>query len=95
MVDSPLSNRFTIAETKTFTNAMQHQKYAELYPKIKRTVYPQLKQNPFFGPHIKKLKGSLSHLYRFRIGKYRLFYEIDKSNVIVYILDIRDRKDAY
>jgi mRNA interferase RelE/StbE len=54
-----------------------------LYKKIKDYVYPQLRVNPYFGPHIKKLKGDYREVYRFRIGEYRLFYTIEKERVIL------------
>ena len=45
--------------------------------------------------NIKKLKGSLEGLYRFRLGKYRLFYSINEKEIIIFILDLKLRKDAY
>lgn len=67
----------------------------KLYSKIESIVYPQLRRNPFFGTNIKKLKGEFEEYYRFRIGNYRLFYTVDKQKVIVFILEIVQRKDAY
>ncbi|HQL34029.1 MAG TPA: type II toxin-antitoxin system RelE/ParE family toxin [Treponemataceae bacterium] len=58
-------------------------------------MYPILRENPFFGPNIKKLKGSLKEVYRFRIGDYRLFYTISQEKVILFIVDIESRKDSY
>ena len=69
--------------------------YIALYKKINDYVYPILRENPFFGPNIKKLKGEYKDLYRFRIGDYRLFYTISEETVIVFIIDIEARKDAY
>ncbi|MFH1760809.1 MAG: type II toxin-antitoxin system RelE/ParE family toxin, partial [bacterium] len=66
-----------------------------LYSKIRNYVYPQLNNNPFFGPNIKKLKGTLEDYYRYRIGNYRLFYKVDSDKVIVFIITLKDRKDAY
>jgi len=51
--------------------------------------------NPHFGPNIKKLKGSFAGVYRYRIGKFRLFYTVDLGKVIVFILDLEKRKDSY
>jgi mRNA interferase RelE/StbE len=58
-------------------------------------VYPVLRENPFFGSNIKKLKGEFSDLYRFRIGNYRLFYKVDTNEKIIFIVDIEHRKNAY
>lgn len=87
--------RFKIAETETFSKKVQEPKYRPLYKKIVDYVYPILRENPFFGPQIKKLKGSLKEVYRFRVGNFRIFYKISTDTVIVFILDIEDRKDAY
>ncbi len=90
-----MSNNYKIAETETFSANISKKKLISLYPKIKDYIYPILRKNPFFGPNIKKLKGKLSDIYRYRLGNYRLFYTVDQGKVIVYILDIKDRKDAY
>ena len=54
--DTKLSNQFQIAETDTFLKNISDKKYSFLYTKIKSYVYPILKNNPFFGANIKKLK---------------------------------------
>jgi mRNA interferase RelE/StbE len=58
-------------------------------------VYPILRENPYYGLNIKKLKSEFKDLYRYRIGNFRLFYLILEETVIVFIVDIEDRKDAY
>jgi mRNA interferase RelE/StbE len=86
---------FKIAETETFQKKIQSPKYRQLYSKIHDFVYPVLRANPYFGNNIKKLKGELKEVYRFRIGDYRLFYKIVEDKVIIFVLDIENRKDAY
>ncbi|MGO8695938.1 MAG: type II toxin-antitoxin system RelE family toxin [Rectinemataceae bacterium] len=54
-----------------------------------------MRKNPFYGPNIKKLKGEYKDVYRYRIGNLRLFYKISEEAVIVFIIDIEQRKDAY
>ncbi|HQO09497.1 MAG TPA: type II toxin-antitoxin system RelE/ParE family toxin [Clostridiales bacterium] len=88
-------NKFQIAETDQFTSKIYDVKYRKIYKKIRDFVYPQLRTNPFFGANIKKLKGTFAGVYRYRIGNYRLFYIIENEKVLVIILDINDRKDAY
>lgn len=88
-------NNFEIAETEIFSLKIEEKKYRKIYIKIKDYIYPQLKLNPFFGNNIKKLKGQFEGVYRYRIGDYRLFYTIENDKVIIIILDIDDRKDAY
>jgi mRNA interferase RelE/StbE len=63
--------------------------------KLARYVYPQLKIEPRFGKNIKKLVGYKPETWRYRIGKYRLFYSIDEQVKIVFILTVEFRKDAY
>ncbi|ADK81931.1 type II toxin-antitoxin system RelE family toxin [Sediminispirochaeta smaragdinae] len=88
-------DKYKIAETEHFQKKISKTKYKNLYKKITDYVYPFLRKNPYFGANIKKLKGELTGLYRYRIGKFRLFYETDNDKVIVFIVDIEDRKDAY
>ena len=57
--------------------------------------YPILRENPLFGPNIKRLKGEYKEIYRYRIGDYRLFYKVSEETVIVFIIVIENRKDAY
>ena len=63
--------------------------------KLKRQVYPQLRQSPFFGVHIRKLRNYQPPTWRYRIGDYRLFFSIDSVKKVVSILAIDHRKDAY
>jgi mRNA interferase RelE/StbE len=86
---------FKIAETETFQKKIKTSKYHSLYSKINNYVYPLLKINPYFGNNIKKLKGEFRDIYRFRIGEYRLFYKIIEDKILIIIVDIENRKDAY
>lgn len=88
-------DKFRIAETETFQKKIQSRTCRNLYRKITEYVYPLLRENPYFGPNIKKLKGKYRDLYRFRIGEYRLFYKIEESMIVVFIITIEKRKDAY
>ena len=90
-----MSKIYQIAEVDSFSKLIQKKQYFHVYNKIKNYIYPQLRKNPYFGLNIKKLKGSLDSFYRYRIGDYRLFYKIDSDQVIVFILTIKHRKDAY
>jgi len=63
--------------------------------KLHSYVYPQLIENPFYGKNIKKLRDYDPETWRYRIGKYRLFYLIDEDEKIIYLLTIDLRKDAY
>jgi len=58
-------------------------------------VYPQLRKDPFFGLNVKKLKGYTPETWRYRIGRFRVFYSIDQAEQIVSILSVDNRRDAY
>jgi mRNA interferase RelE/StbE len=90
-----LLNRFEIAETETFQRSISKKEFVKIYNKIKTYVYPQLRINPFFGKNIKKLKGEFKDVYRYRIGEYRLFYQVSEKQILIFIMDIAKRKDAY
>jgi mRNA interferase RelE/StbE len=87
--------KYKIAETETFSKKIASPKYKVLYKKINDYVYPLLRENPFYGSNIKKLKGEYKEVYRYRIGDYRLFYKVSEETVIVFIIDIEARKDSY
>ena len=93
MVITPLS-KYQIAETKTFEK-VKNKIDKKLYLKIKNFVYPQLRENPFYGTNIKKLKDNLEGYYRYRIGNYRLFYLIEDDKLIIDVVDFKHRKQAY
>jgi mRNA interferase RelE/StbE len=63
--------------------------------KLSEYVYPQLRNNPFFGKNIKKLKNYKPETWRYRIGNYRFFYEIDEREHIVFMITAETRKDSY
>ena len=93
MVTTPLS-KYQIAETKTFEK-IKKKINKKLYSKIEKFVYPQLRENPFYGTNIKKLKDNLEGYYRYRIGNYRLFYLIEDDKLIIAIVDFKHRQQAY
>ena len=55
----------------------------------------RLIQNPFFGPNIVKLKGSYTGQYRYRVGSYRIIYEVDTQNQKCVVLSISARGKSY
>jgi mRNA interferase RelE/StbE len=86
---------FRIAETPKFQKQVASTAYRAYYARFKERIYPGLRENPYFGPNIKRLKGSFSSIYRYRIGDYRLFYAIDAQKKLVFVLTIAHRRDAY
>ena len=90
-----MSNDFQIAETEHFQSKTNKPEFKSLYNKIYNFIYPQLRKNPYFGKNIRKLKGEFENVYRYRIGKLRLFYIIEEMKILVIMLDMEHRKDAY
>lgn len=41
------------------------------------------------------LLGAYSNLHRYRIGDYRVIYEIKDEEITIYIVRVGDRKDVY
>jgi len=81
--------RITLAKTA-------EKEIARLQEKIKKRVIlaiDLLAQNPY-RPGSKKLKGSLNG-YRFRVGEYRILYEILSNEHRVDIAHIRHQREAY
>jgi len=88
-------SKYKIAETITFEKKIKTARYKELYQKIREYIYPILRENPYYGTNIKKLKGNFKDVYRYRIGDYRLFYTVSEETVIIFIINIEARKDSY
>ena len=63
--------------------------------KLDTHVYPHLRVEPHRGPWIKKLKGYRPWTWRYRMGPWRLFYEIDETNRVVLVTAVTLRRDAY
>ncbi|MGA1794181.1 MAG: type II toxin-antitoxin system RelE family toxin [Thermoplasmatota archaeon] len=63
--------------------------------RIKEKVRSILMENPYpTGKNdVKKILGS--KFWRLRVGDYRVFFDIDEEEKIVYILSIRHRSKAY
>ncbi len=87
---------FRIFETAQFLENLEEE-FGSQKERIKRKltgyVYPQLKQQPYFGKNIKKLRDYKPETWRYRIGNYRLFYEINKNTKVISItaIDLRDK----
>lgn len=55
-----------------------------------------LESDPYRGPNIKRLKTRpQDRLYRYRIGDYRIIYEVFEKEVIVLIVKVAKRADVY
>lgn len=93
-----LSNSYRIFETNEFIKRLSKlppHDASFLQKKLSGYIYPHLKKEPHFGKNIKKLRGYKSGLWRYRIGKYRIFYSIHDEEKIVNIITVDFRKDIY
>ena len=89
---------FEIFETEQFLMDLNNDfsgQQRRIKAKLSAYVYPQLRQQPFFGKNIKKLKDFAPDTWRYKIGNYRFFYTVDESKKTVFMLTIDHRKDAY
>ncbi len=91
-------NKYKIFETDEFMkiiNKISERDKSFIEKKLTQYVYPQLKDEPHYGNNIKKLVNYKPETWRYRIGKYRLFYIINEEDNIVFVISIDLRKDAY
>ncbi len=89
---------YRIFETTVFEKDLERLPHAiapKIRAKLKDYVYPQLHLQPHFGLNIKKLRNWKPETWRYRIGAWRFFYEIDESKKIVFMTALDNRKDAY
>ena len=89
---------FRIFETEEFPKSLKQSfkgQSERIARKLAAYVYPQLRHNPFFGKNIKKLHNYSPDTWRYRVGDYRFFYEIDEKNKMIIMLTADNRKDAY
>ena len=93
-----MSPDYRIFETTVFrkdAESLPHAIAPKIQAKLKDYVYPQLRQQPHFGTNIKKLRQWKPETWRYRIGPWRFFYEIDEHQKIVFMTALDQRKDAY
>ena len=89
---------YRVFETEQFTRdlrAIARGGNARIEHKLRAVVYPELRQRPHFGPNIKKLKGWEPETWRYRIGSWRFFFEIDEAEHIVFMIAAAHRSSAY
>ena len=90
--------KFRIFETNQFLKDLEQDfsgQQERIKTKLANYVYPQLKQNPYFGKNIKKLINYKPDTWRYRIGNYRFFYEINDKNKIAFMISADNRQNAY
>jgi mRNA interferase RelE/StbE len=91
-------SEYRIFETEQYGKDLQSiamTGHEEVVRKLRRSVYPRLSKHPHFGPHIRKLKGYVPETWRYRIGSWRFFYEIDDDERVVVMVAAAHRGSAY
>lgn len=66
-----------------------------LLAKLHEHIYPVLREEPHFGPNIKRLRNWEPPTWRYRVGEWRLFYEIDEDRQTVFMTAVDHRREAY
>ena len=64
-------HEYRIFETDQFRRDLRSLAKAghqEIVRKLRSSVYPQLREHPHFGPHVRKLKHYEPETWRYRIG---------------------------
>ncbi len=72
-----------------------YEKMADTLRKKINVAIDSIAKNPYHNIHIKKLRGELSHMYRYRVGDTRILYEIHEDIKTVRIKAIDARGNAY
>ncbi len=91
-------NNYRIFETEQFKKDLEQisrSGWSKVAKKLRDFVYPQLRQHPHFGPHIKKFRDFDPGTWRYRIGAWRFFYETDDEDRIVFMTAASHRSRAY
>jgi len=89
---------YRIFETKTFQEDLtriSRSGLGRIKEKLQEHIYSRLRNEPHFGPNVKRLKNLDPPTWRYRIGAYRFFYEIDEKKKIVFMTAIDHRGRAY
>jgi mRNA interferase RelE/StbE len=91
-------NDYRIFETEQFQSDLRSNlgaRQEKVTARLRDDVYPQLRAQPYFGRNIKKLQGYKPETWRYRIGGFRLFYEIDDVRKIVFLIAADTRQKSY
>ena len=92
------TSEYRVFETAEFTRKLKKLSDAEartIRLKLESYAYPQLREQPFWGSNIRKIRGFSTDVWRYRVGRFRIFYTVSEDDPVVSILTIEARKDAY
>jgi mRNA interferase RelE/StbE len=57
--------------------------------------FEQLQANPYNHPNIKRLRGSFAGCLRYRVGDWRVVYQVDEVQQTTTVLLIAHRSEVY
>jgi len=83
-----MPQQYRLIPTKTFLKNLE--KLDKQTKKRVSEALQELKDNPYRG---KKLTNKEFGIWRFRVGDYRIRYDIEKDSVLLYL--VQHRKDIY
>ena len=89
---------YHLFETRTFQDDLDRLGTAaarRIRLTLERRVYPLLRAGPRQVPSAARLRDWEPPTWRIRIGSWRVFYEIDDEERIVFLTAAEHRKDAY
>ena len=89
---------FRIFETYGFLKDLEQDfggRWEKIEKKLRDYVYPRLRVNPYHGSNIKKLRDFSPETWRYRIGNYRFFYQVNSEERIVFMIAADHRKRSY
>jgi len=89
---------YRIYETEGFCDDLEKDfggRQQKIKSKLRNYVYPQLKIQPQIGNNIRKLKEYSPETWRYRIGEYRFFYQINEEEKVIFMIAAEHRNQAY
>jgi mRNA interferase RelE/StbE len=89
---------FRVFETAQFLDdlsSISPARREKIEAKLRGFVYPRLRDQPYFGTNIKKLRGFKPETWRYRIVSYRFFYIVDDKEKIVFTVAADTRQGSY
>jgi len=98
MLESDTGDSYKIFETRQFLRDLEGLgpvARERIEAKLRKHVYPILRENPHFGPNIRRLKNWEPPTWRYRVGGWRFFYEIDEADRVVFMTVADHRRQAY
>ena len=91
-------SEYRLFATSTFLkdiNSLPSRIKEKIKNKLDAYIYPQLRGKPHFGTNIAKLRDWHPETWRYRLGPWRIFYEIDEKGKTVSLITLHPRKESY